>query len=80
MTKAELNKLKAMQENCDEYADDAWEMVEAAYELAPKIYDKQILYNATYELQKARERLRNASYWFTKAICTEQPDYLKNNV
>lgn len=80
MTKAELNKLKAMQEKCDEYAYEAWEMVEAAYELAPKIYDKQILYNAVYELQKARERLRNANDWIIKAIFTEQPDYLENDL
>ena len=55
-------------------------MVEAAYELAPKIYDKQILYNAAYELQKARERLRNANDWIIKAIFTEQPDYLENDL
>ena len=80
MKKSELNELKAMQEKCDEYADEAWEMVEAAYELAPKIYDKQILYNAAYELQKARERLRNARDCIIDAILTERQDYFEDDL
>ena len=80
MKKSELNKLKAMQRKCDKLANEANKMTDAVYALAPKIYDKQILYNAAYELQKARKRLRNANDWIIKAIFTEHPDYLENDL
>lgn len=80
MKKSELNKLKAMHIKCDKYADNVWEMVEAAYELAHKMYDKQILYNATYELQNARERLRNARDCIIDAILTERQDYFEDDL
>ena len=77
MTKAELNKLKAMQKKCDKLANDSNKMVDAVYALASNNTDMQILYNATYELQKAMVSLCNANDWIIDAIRTEQPDYLK---
>ena len=77
MKKSELNKLKAMQKKCDKYANEANNMADAVYAFSPKITDKQILYNATYELQNARERLCNANNLLIDAIRTEQPNYLE---
>ena len=77
MKKSELNKLKAMQKKCDKLANDANKMVDAVYAFAPKITDMQLLYNATYELQKAMVSLCNTNNLLIDAIRTEQPDYLE---
>lgn len=55
-------------------------MADSVYALAPKITDMQLLNNANDELQKARERLRNARDCIIEAILTEQPDYLENDL
>ena len=80
MKKSELNKLKAMQKKCDKYANEANKMADAVYAFSPKITDKQILYNATYELQNARERLRNARDCIIDAILTERQDYFEDDL
>lgn len=77
MKKSELNKLKAMQKKCDKYANEANKMADAVYAFASKNTDMQLLYNATYELQKAMVSLCNANNLLIDAIRTEQPDYLK---
>lgn len=77
MTIGELNKLKAMQKKCDKLANEANKMTDAVYAFASKITDMQILYNATYELQKAMVNLCNASNLLIDAIRTEQPNYLE---
>ena len=77
MKKSELNKLKAMQKKCDKLANEANKMADAVSALASKNTDMQILYNATYELQKAMVNLCNSSNLLIDAIRTEQPDYLE---
>ena len=77
MKKSELNKLKVMQKKCDKLANEANKMADAVYALSPKITDMQLLYNATYELQKAMVSLCNTNDLLIDAIRTEQPDYLE---